>query len=124
MSEDVSDSKKTWATDLRSALRKAADVVASERTLQNALKLVGGGIWMQLKISVSQDNDGKFRVSVQSGTRGTTVNIMLIRDLLGEAEAVADWAAAKAAVLGVKTDKTDRTEPVLAKDPRWKRDFD
>lgn len=88
------DRKQTQ--DLAEALREAAGVVGSTRTLENLLKLVTPGVYVQMNITVSRDPEGRYKLSVTSATHGTKCNILLRRGLQGgQPVDASDFAALK-----------------------------
>ena len=68
-------------TGLREALIEAGNIVGSEGTLSRCHDLVFPGVYLQYNVSVSVDNDGNYKVSLQSATHGTTVLIGVMKEL-------------------------------------------
>jgi len=68
-------------TGLREALIEAGNIIGSEGTLRRCLDLVLPGVYLQYNLSISVDNDGNYKVSLQSATHGTTVLIGVMKEL-------------------------------------------
>ncbi len=78
---DPAITERRMTTSLEEALRQVGAAVAAERTCARVRDLVRPGVYVKMQIAVSLEKDGKYKVAFRSATHGTTVNILVLREL-------------------------------------------
>lgn len=89
-----------FTQDLATALREAADVLGSERTLASVLRMVNPGVYVRIEITVTRESNGDYKLNMGSATHGTPCNLLFRKDLSGAAVALEELAELKRTLKG------------------------